>query len=239
MDRRRVTWIPFSPHDSYNRRYVDHLYATHWNQIAGDILDVGSGGDQSGRWMALSDDIERYVALDIAHEPGLDVRGDAAHLPFPDGSFDTVVTSEVLEHIPTADLPTVVGELSRVLRPGGTVLASTPFVYPQHGPPDHQRLTCEATSRLFEDTGFRTTVYTGGSYGETLLGILYRPIGGLLPKVGGTTLGWLFAPVHYATALLAAVLHRLALTAAGRNPRADIWYLMTFTVAEKPTEERT
>ena len=45
-------------------------------------------------------------------------------LPFPDKSFDTVICSEVFEHIP--DHPTVIGELSRVLRSGGTLVLGTP-----------------------------------------------------------------------------------------------------------------
>src|ERR1700693_1085429 len=44
------------------------------------------------------------------------VQGDALHLPFPDGSFDRVICSEVLEHIP--DDVEEMSELARVTRPG-------------------------------------------------------------------------------------------------------------------------
>jgi SAM-dependent methyltransferase len=52
------------------------------------------------------------------------VRGDATRLPYPDGSFDRVIAAEVLEHIP-ADTAAI-GELARVLRPGGTMAVTVP-----------------------------------------------------------------------------------------------------------------
>lgn len=51
------------------------------------------------------------------------VRGDALRLPLRDGVADVVVAGEMLEHVP--DLPRVVSELARVLRPGGTLVADT------------------------------------------------------------------------------------------------------------------
>jgi 2-polyprenyl-6-hydroxyphenyl methylase/3-demethylubiquinone-9 3-methyltransferase len=60
-------------------------------------------------------------ALQVAREHGLvPVQADAARLPFPDGVADVVVAGEMLEHV--TDLPAVVGELCRVLRPGGTLV---------------------------------------------------------------------------------------------------------------------
>lgn len=48
------------------------------------------------------------------------LQGDAAHLPFPDGTFDTVLTTLFLSSAP--NLPVTVAEVSRVLRPGGRLL---------------------------------------------------------------------------------------------------------------------
>jgi SAM-dependent methyltransferase len=47
-------------------------------------------------------------------------RGDATRLPYPDASFDRIIAAEVLEHIP--DDTAAIAELSRVLRPGGTMV---------------------------------------------------------------------------------------------------------------------
>ena len=57
------------------------------------------------------------------------VQGDALHLPFPDGSFDRVICSEVLEHIP--DDLAAMRELTRVLRPGGTMAVTVPRFGPE------------------------------------------------------------------------------------------------------------
>lgn len=57
------------------------------------------------------------------------IRGDATCLPFRDSSFNCIVTSEVLEHIDN-DVQAL-SELSRVLRPGGTLAATVPSWFPE------------------------------------------------------------------------------------------------------------
>jgi SAM-dependent methyltransferase len=57
------------------------------------------------------------------------VQGDALKLPFPDATFDRVICSEVLEHIP--EDVAAMGELTRVLRPGGTMAITVPRFGPE------------------------------------------------------------------------------------------------------------
>jgi len=57
------------------------------------------------------------------------VNADATTLPFADASFDRVVASEVLEHIP--DDARALSELTRVLRPGGTMAVTVPSFLPE------------------------------------------------------------------------------------------------------------
>jgi SAM-dependent methyltransferase len=66
--------------------------------------------------------------LDPAHPAG-SVQGDALHLPFGAGTFDRVIASEVLEHIP--DDVGAMAELARVLRPGGTMAVTVPRCGPE------------------------------------------------------------------------------------------------------------
>ena len=64
-----------------------------------------------------------------AGHPATAVQGDALALPFPDGTFDRVIASEVLEHIP--DDVAAMRELARVLRPGGTMAVTVPRCVPE------------------------------------------------------------------------------------------------------------
>jgi 2-polyprenyl-3-methyl-5-hydroxy-6-metoxy-1,4-benzoquinol methylase len=49
-------------------------------------------------------------------------------MPFPDNSFDLVIFTEVLEHIAITNPHVILGEIRRVLRPGGRMVLSTPNV---------------------------------------------------------------------------------------------------------------
>lgn len=57
------------------------------------------------------------------------VVGDALALLYPDGTFDVVIASEILEHVP--DDETAIAELVRVLRPGGSLAVTVPRWLPE------------------------------------------------------------------------------------------------------------
>jgi ubiquinone/menaquinone biosynthesis C-methylase UbiE len=52
------------------------------------------------------------------------IRASCNSLPFADESFDTVINSEVIEHVP--DNPAIMTEMYRILKPGGTLVIGTP-----------------------------------------------------------------------------------------------------------------
>ena len=57
------------------------------------------------------------------------IQGSGHELPFPDNTFDHVICSEVLEHIP--DYPSFLREINRVLKPGGLFAVSVPRYFPE------------------------------------------------------------------------------------------------------------
>jgi dolichol-phosphate mannosyltransferase len=90
------------------------------------VLDVGCGSSR------IILDLPGAVGLDIrqnklrwlAWRRGRLVRASCERLPFADGSFDGLIHSEVIEHIP--DDPAILAECHRVLRPGGILVLGTP-----------------------------------------------------------------------------------------------------------------
>lgn len=57
------------------------------------------------------------------------VKGDALDLPYGDGTFDCVIASEILEHVPADDA--LIAELVRVLKPGGALAITVPRWLPE------------------------------------------------------------------------------------------------------------
>jgi SAM-dependent methyltransferase len=64
-----------------------------------------------------------------AHSANHCVRGNATRLPFANGSFDVVIASEVMEHIPADEM--ALEEFRRVLKPGGRLAVSVPRTWPE------------------------------------------------------------------------------------------------------------
>lgn len=78
-------------------------------------------------------------------------------LPFDDGSFDTIVLTDVIEHIPTPQ--NLLRELQRILATGGSVVGSVPFLYRLHEEPyDYFRYTAHALQRLAGEAGLQVTL---------------------------------------------------------------------------------
>jgi len=97
--------------------------------------------------------------------PYVDCEADLTRpLPFADASFDTVILSDVLEHVPEPQA--LWHEIARLLAPGGKLLLNLPFLYGVHeAPHDYGRYTEHALRRFAQQAGLQvvTLDLVGGS----------------------------------------------------------------------------
>jgi SAM-dependent methyltransferase len=88
------------------------------------ILDVGAGeGALVERYLERGWDI---LGVDSAYESPQVKRADLLSLPFESGAFDAALCLDVLEHLDLLDQARALGEIARVLKPGGRLLLSVP-----------------------------------------------------------------------------------------------------------------
>jgi SAM-dependent methyltransferase len=112
-----------------NRARVVRRMIARYAVAGAPILDAGCGTGLNLRHLpkgSVGIDINpRNVALLRDRLPDhVVLEGDVEHLPFVDGSFGTVLCTEVIEHIP--DPSAALAEYRRVLRPGGVLVGSVP-----------------------------------------------------------------------------------------------------------------
>ena len=118
------------------------------------VLDAGAGRAPYRELFAHA----RYETADFMAVKGKkyvqpDYVCDLAEIPVEDARFDHVLLTQVLEHLP--EPARVLGELHRVLKPGGTLWLTAPFFYAEHERPyDFYRYTQYGLRHLLESAGF-------------------------------------------------------------------------------------
>lgn len=121
----------------------------------GTLLDVGCG---SRPYTALfAPYVTRHIGVDVPtsihSNNAVDVMGTALRLPLQSGSCNTVLATEVMEHV--SDPRGMLTEIHRVLAPGGVLILSVPLHEPLHELPyDYYRYTDAALQYLLTEQGF-------------------------------------------------------------------------------------
>ncbi len=149
-------------------------------QIGGELLDVGCGSKPYASLFS----VQHYVGLEYDSPANrrraiADVYYDGGRFPFEDARFDCVVASQVFEHVFNPE--GFLAEIHRVLRPGGKLLLSVPFVWDEHEQPyDFARYSSFGLKHLLQEAGFDVLEHTKSMTGG---GALFQLINAYLYKV--------------------------------------------------------
>ena len=151
---------------------VDHYVRYIRKYSKGRLLDCGCGNVPY--YEIYQNLVEEVICTDwknSMHENKfVDVYSDLnEHLEFEDLSFDTIILTDVLEHIYKP--LNLIAEINRVLKPGGRIIVAVPFFYWIHEQPyDYFRYTEYSLSKMFEDSGFKIIeIEPYGGYLDVLL----------------------------------------------------------------------
>jgi ubiquinone/menaquinone biosynthesis C-methylase UbiE len=157
-----------SPHPTGNdfnwlgKRQLGNALAMAAEKVAcGRLIDIGCGEKPYQAMFASY--INEHVGVDHADSPHtrafVDVTATAYDIPLEDGSFDTALMSELLEHLETPGL--ALQEAHRLLRPGGWVILTSPFIWVLHeAPRDFYRYSPFGLRWLLEQAGFENIEVT-------------------------------------------------------------------------------
>lgn len=181
--------------------------------VRGRVLDAGSGGHNRYGHLYHYDSL---VRMDIAAGPNVDIVGRVEAMPFNDGEFDSVISTQVFEHIASPE--DAAKEICRVLKPGGHVLVTAPQWNELHEEPhDYWRYTRYGLQTLFERNGFELVAFDQrGGYFATRAQMKMRY---LIDRLGlhRRTWGRLFSAAFKLYGTIATALDRIDKSSANRK----------------------
>ncbi len=159
--------------------------------LSGRMLNAGCGMRDITAFLR-AHGVTELTRYDIAStEPDV-ILGPIESMPFADGSFDSALCNAVLEHV--FDAERGIEELARVVRKGGYLVVTVPFLQPYHASPDdYRRYTADGLAQLGSNAGLEVVeLLPVHSIAQTLGWILWeyaREKGGRLRKAAA----WLIA----------------------------------------------
>jgi len=132
-----------------DRFFLEQHIRSNASRIRGTVLDVGAGTVARYRHYFK---YEKYIRMDVKQEEGIDVVGSVESIPFPDNTFDSVICTQVLEHVVHPER--AMSELNRVLRSGGMLLLTIPQACELHEEPnDFSRFTKYWIEQMAQEFG--------------------------------------------------------------------------------------
>lgn len=146
MIKNNISW--FSP-DKLEKDSLWSAVSSASKYAKGKLLDVGCGNKPY--YNIFLNKVDSYIGLDLS---GGDVVGSALNIPFSNSFFDTVLSTQVIEHI---EKPQVMfQEINRVLKKNGHLILTAPLFWCLHEEPeDYFRFTKYSLSALLSKKNFK------------------------------------------------------------------------------------
>lgn len=154
--------------------------------LKGKVLDVGCGTKPYKNYLV--ENIQ-YIGMDEATQVGPDMIGQVNEIPFRDEQFDSVLCTEVLEHLPEPEK--VIKEIKRVLKKDGYLYLTVPQEWPLHyEPQDYFRFTKYGIEYLLKKNGFKVIALEriGGIFslvGQRTVDVCWQIMVDFLKVIGG------------------------------------------------------
>ena len=175
----------FINHNFFIRREISSAIKKNANFLNGHLLDFGCG---TKPYKFFFNNCKDYVGVDYKIEgreekqKDVDVFYDGKLIPFPNNSFDSILCTEVLEHVFNID--ELLQEFNRVLKKNGKALITTPFMWEEHEMPyDFARYTTPALKHLYSKNGFTVVNhYKTGNYIKVIAQFNINYVKNILPK---------------------------------------------------------
>lgn len=123
--------------------------------LTGKTLDFGCGTQP---YRSIVSNID-YIAIEYDTPNNrknkiADIYYDGNSIPLPDSSIDSIMSTQVLEHVPNPQK--IVDEFYRILKPNGYIVLSAPLIWPEHETPyDFFRYTSYGIRNIFKSSGFK------------------------------------------------------------------------------------
>ncbi len=193
------------------RRALFHEISALAPLCRGKLLDIGCG---TKPYRALFS-VESYEGLELGSEHAraagfADHYYDGNTMPFADRSFDTLLCNQVLEHVFNPEY--FVRELARLLRPGGRIIITVPFVWDEHEQPnDYARYSSFGLRHMIENSGFhiiqqRKTLANMAIIGQLINAYLYKKMWTKIKIINVSLLIFIMAPISLIFLLLGIIL---------------------------------
>ncbi len=117
---------------SFRRYYLDLILEENKHVFKGRVLDVGGKRDnRRGSFEPPYEQVEDWFFLNNDKQTNPDILIDLPNIPLEDNSIDVVLCTEVMEYI--YDFRELLFQMGRVIKPGGVLILSTPFIGALHG----------------------------------------------------------------------------------------------------------